>query len=120
MSLDKHLELRKRTKEFALRIFKVTQSLPSNRAGWVFGDQLLRCGTSVAANYRACGRSRSRAEFISKISICLEEADEAVFWLEMLYETGLFPESKLKTLIQEANELVAIFNASRTSARSAK
>jgi four helix bundle protein len=118
MGTDQHLELRNRTKKFALRILKVTQTLPNNRAGWNFGDQLLRCGTSVAANYRAAGRSRSKAEFIAKISICLEECDEVEFWMEMLVESGMVPQKRLQPLLDEAGELTAIFTASRTTARS--
>jgi four helix bundle protein len=115
---DQHLELRNRTKGFALRVLKVTQALPNNRAGWNFGDQLLRCATSVAANYRAAGRSRSKAEFIAKISICLEECDESQFWMEMLVESGMISQNKLEPLLEEAGELTAIFTASRTTARS--
>ena len=118
MSTDQHLELRNRTKRFALRILKVTETLPNNRAGWNIGDQLLRYGTSVAANYRAAGRSRSKAEFIAKISICLEECDESQFWMEMLIDSGMVPQKRLKPLLDEAGELTAIFTASRITARS--
>lgn len=83
----------------------------------VIGKQLLRSGTSVGANYRAACRARSKAEFIAKVGIVLEEADEAVFWLELLLESGIARSPQLEDLIQEANELTAIFV---TSLRTAK
>lgn len=83
----------------------------------MIGHQLLRAGTSVAANCRAVCRSRSRAEFLAKLAIVIEEADESAFWLELLADGGLVPEPKLKDLQSEANQLVAIFNASRTTAK---
>lgn len=83
----------------------------------MIGVQLLRCGTSVAANYRAVCRARSRAEFLAKLGIVIEEADESEFWLEMLSEAGLLPEKRLCDLNSEANQLVAILNASRTTAK---
>jgi four helix bundle protein len=81
------------------------------------GSQLLRSGTSVAANYRACCRARSRAEFLSRLAIVIEEADETAFWLEFLVEAAVIPEARLKDLVSESNQLVAIFNASRTTAK---
>lgn len=117
MSLAQHDELKHRTKEFALRIVRLCRSLPENREGDVFGRQLLRSGTSVAANYRAAGRSRSKADFVSKISIVLEEADESVFWLELLQDSGLIAAERLGPLLDEANQLVAIFSASRRTAK---
>lgn len=117
MSLGQHEELRKRTKAFAVRIVKLCRALPENREGDVFGRQLLRAGTSVGANYRAAGRSRSKADFVSKITVVLEEADETVFWLEMLRESGLIPAHRLGPLLDEANQLVAIFSASRRTAK---
>ena len=78
---------------------------------------MLRSGTSIGANYRAAGRARSKAEFAAKIGIVVEEADETVFWLELLVETGIVPEAKLSELLKEANELVAIFVASQRTAR---
>lgn len=82
------------------------------------GKQLIRCGTAVAANYRAAGRARSRAEWVAKIGIVVEEADETVFWLEMLSECEIVPLSKIESLLREAQELTAIFTASRKTARS--
>jgi four helix bundle protein len=109
--------LKDRTKQFALRIIRVIRSLPSGAEGRIIGHQLLRSGMSVAANYRAVCRARSRPEFLAKLSIVIEEADESAFWLELLVEAGLISEAKLKDLKSEANQLVAIFNASRTTAK---
>jgi four helix bundle protein len=111
------VDLKERTKKFALRILKVVRSLPSNSEGRLLGNQLLRSGTSVAANYRAVCRARSRGEFLSKLAIVIEEADETAFWLEFLAEAGVVPEARLKDLISESGQLVAIFNASRTTAK---
>jgi four helix bundle protein len=83
------------------------------------GKQLLRCGTSVAANYRAVCRARSKAEFVAKIGIVVEEADEAVLWLELMTESGIFSLEKTEELLKEANELTAIFAASQRTARRA-
>jgi four helix bundle protein len=109
--------LKDRTKKFALRIIRVIRSLPPGLEGRVIGHQLLRSGTSVASNYRAVCRARSRPEFLAKLAIVIEEADESAFWLELLVDAGLVRESKLKELKSEANQLVAIFNASRTTAK---
>ncbi len=84
------------------------------------GNQLLRSGTSVAANYRAACRARSKAEFISKMGTVVEEADENVFWLELLIETGTMKRDRMEVLLSEANELLAIFAASHRTARSEK
>jgi four helix bundle protein len=110
-------EIRDRTKAFALRIVRVFRSLPRTTDAQVMGKQLLRCGTSVAANYRAACRARSRAEFISKLGIVLEEADESAFWLELLIQTGTIKKEKLDSLLSEANELTAMFAASRRTMR---
>jgi four helix bundle protein len=115
---SKQEELRARTKRFALRIIRLFQHLPKSPDAQVLGKQLLRAGTSVGANYRAAGRGRSKAEFVAKIGIVLEEADETVFWLECLQESGIVREELLVDLLQEANEIVAIFAASRRTARS--
>jgi len=109
--------LKDRTKQFALRIIKVIRSLPSGSEGRIIGNQLLSSGTSVAANYREVCRARSRPEFLAKLAIVIEEADESAFWLEVLVDAGLIPERKLTELRSEANQLIAIFNASRTTAR---
>ena len=110
-------ELRNRTKKFALRIIRLFRSLPRSAEAQVLGKQLLRSGTSVGANYRAAGRARSRAEFVSKIGIVVEEADETVFWLECLIESGIVKKELSEDLLTEANELVAIFAASQRTAR---
>ena len=115
--LAKHRELQERAKRFALRILKVFRSLPNSKDAQVIGAQLLRSGTSVAANYRAAGRSRSRAEFVSKVAVVIEGADESVFWLEFLAAAGIVSQSKLAPLIAEGNELLAIFSASRRTAK---
>jgi four helix bundle protein len=91
--------------------------LPRSTEAQVLGKQLLRSGTSVGANYRSAGRSRSKAEFVSKIGIVVEEADETVFWRECLVESGIVKEDLLKDLLLEANELVAIFASSHRRAR---
>jgi four helix bundle protein len=111
------IDLKARTKKFALRVVKVVRSLPQSAEGRLVGNQLLRSGTSVAANYRAVCRARSRPEFLAKLAIVIEEADETAFWLEFLVDAGLITPAKLQDLISEANQLVAIFNASRTTAK---
>jgi four helix bundle protein len=116
-TLERADELKQRSKAFAIRIVRLFRSLPYSPDAQTIGKQLLRSGTSVAANYRAACRSRSRAEFISKMSIVAEEADESVFWLEMMNETGLISVKKSENLLQEANELVAIFGASLRTAK---
>ncbi|HCA78977.1 MAG TPA: four helix bundle protein [Bacteroidetes bacterium] len=110
-------ELRDRTKRFAILIVKFFQSLPRTDEARILGKQLLRCASSVAANYRAVGRARSRAEFISKLGTVVEEADESVFWLEMLTETDIVPKEKVESLLKEGNEFLAIFAASQRTAR---
>lgn len=103
--------------EFALRTMRMTRALPNNPEGWVISKQILRSATSVAANYRATGRARSRAEFVSKLGIVVEEADETVFWLELLLRAELLSSAKLTPLMTEAKELLAIFAATYKSAR---
>ncbi len=110
-------ELRRRTKSFAIGIVRLCRSLPPTPEARIIGNQLMRCGTSVGANYRAVCRARSRADFISKIGIVVEEVDESVFWLELLVETEIVPASCVKVLVSEANELLAIFGASQLTAK---
>jgi four helix bundle protein len=117
MNTEKHEALRNRTKAFALRIIRMSQALPRTREANVIGQQVLRSATGMAANYRAAGRSRSKAEFIAKIGVVVEEADETVFWLEMLEESGIVKSARLKDLLAEATQLVAIFTASRKTAK---
>lgn len=102
-------ELKNRTKQFAIRIVKLLRSLPRSEEARIIGKQMLRSGTSVAANYRP----RSKAEFIAKIGIAVEEADETVLWLELLVDTNIVRESRMTSLLAEANELLAIFAASQ-------
>jgi len=106
-------ELKARTKAFALRTIRLCQALPKNYIGDVLGKQLLRSATSVGANYRAACRARSQAEFSAKLQIVIEEADESAFWLELIEESGLLPQERLKELHKEADELTAIFVSSR-------
>jgi len=110
-------ELRARTKQFALRIIRVTRSLPENTEGRVLGKQLLRSGTSVAANYRAAGRARSRTEFAARMGIVVEETDETVFWLELIRDAGIIQPELLAPLMDEANQLLGIFGASYRTLR---
>ena len=110
-------ELRDRTKVFALRIIRLFRSLPYKTDTYVLGKQLLRCGTSVAANYRAVCRARSKAEFIARIAIVAEEADEAVLWLELLTESGIVKAELTADLLKEAKELTAILTASQQTAK---
>jgi four helix bundle protein len=117
-SLDSKTEqLRNRTKDFAVRIVHLFRSLPPASEAQVIGHQLLRCGTSVGANYRAACHARSRAEFISRIGVVTEEADESVFWIELLADLGILKKERLEPLQKEARELTAIFNASRQTAK---
>jgi four helix bundle protein len=118
MSIDRHRELKDRTKMFALRVIKMSDALPKSRAANVITNQILRSSTSMAANYRAVGRARSKAEFLAKIGVVLEEADETVFWLEMLVDSGIVSTEKMRELLSEANQLMLIFSASRRTAKS--
>ena len=102
-------ELRARTKQYSLRIIRMFASLPNTTVAQVLGKQVLRSGTSVGAHYREGHRARSNAEFISKLEVALQELDESAYWLELLVEGGIFPEEKLADLIQETEELIAIF-----------
>jgi four helix bundle protein len=117
-ALQKHQDLKERTKQFALRVLRLCDALPSRRSCTAIAAQLIRSGTSVAANYRAAGRARSYAEFISKLGLVIEEADETVFCLEFLAASAIVAMSRLEPLLDEARELVAIFAASRRTARS--
>jgi len=111
-------ELKRRTKQFGLRVIRLVEALPSTRTANVIGNQLLRAGTSVGANYRSACRGRSKADFISKVGIAIEEADESLYWMEMLIEAGIVSEKRLADLMKEADELVAILTASVKTARS--
>lgn len=113
-------DLKDRTKKFALRIVRLVECLPKTQTGKVTGNQLLRCGTSVAANYRASCRARSNADFIAKMGIVEEETDESAFWIEMLVDTNLVKRELVAELLGEADQLTAIFVASINTARGRK
>ncbi len=113
-------ELLERTKTFALRVIKLVNALPNNTTGRAIGNQLIRSGTSVAANYRAACRGRSKAEFIAKLGTVEEEADESCLWMELIIESGLMEEKLISSLLKEAGELTAIFAKSRISAKENK
>ena len=110
-------ELKERTKKFALMIIELVEGLPNTVAGRTIGNQIIRSGTSVAANYRAACRARSNADFISKITIVEEECDETLFWLELIAEANLLKKEKLQDMVKEADELTAMFTASGKTAR---
>ena len=111
-------ELLARTRAFSLRILKLVDHLPRTTSGRAIGNQLVRSGTSIGANYRAACRSRSHAEFAAKLGIVAEESDETIYWLELIRDGNLLPANKLTELLQEADELTAIFTAGRrTSSR---
>ena len=115
--MDKQ-ELQLRTKQFALCIFKLVDALPRTSTGRAVGNQLVGSATSVGANYRAACRARSRAEFAAKLGTVLEEADESLYWLELIRDGELMSDSKISLLLKEANELTAILAAGRKSAAS--
>jgi four helix bundle protein len=111
-------DLRERTKRFGLRIIRLVETLPKQRpSSWVIGKQLLRCGTSVGANYRAACRARSPAEFCAKLGIVEEEADECLYWMELLIDSGLVCPHMLNPLMTEAGEILAIVIQSIKTAR---
>ena len=109
-------ELLQRTKQFALRIFKLVGALPQTIQGRAVAAQLIRSGTSVAANYRAACRARSKPEFVAKLGVVEEEADESAFWLELIAETGLLNPGKVTPLLAEAGEIVAMMASSKKTA----
>src|ERR1700758_5152079 len=102
-------QLRERSKAFALRVIRLFRSLPHRTDSQVLGKQLLRCGTAAAANYRAACRARSKAEFVARIGVAAEEADEAVLELELLTQSGIISPDKTEALLVEARQLAAIF-----------
>jgi four helix bundle protein len=109
-------DLKKRTKQFALKILKLIAIIPSTIEGRVIANQLTKSGTSVGANYRAACKARSRAEFIAKIGVVEEEADECIYWLELVIEAKLSKKELVEPLLKEAGEIVAIMASSRKSA----
>ena len=116
----KHDNLKDRTKNFALRVIKLVEALPKGRTCDVIGKQLLRSGTSVAANYRAACRAKSTADFIAKMGIVEEEADESIFWMELLIESRILARDRLHDLMKEADEIVSIAVSSIKTARRKK
>ena len=110
-------ELKERTMTFAVRVLKMVDALPKTTAGKTVGNQVARSGTSVAANYRAALRAKSDADFINKITIVLEEADESDFWIELAERCEMLPPKRLKPLRNEAEELTKIFNATRSTTK---
>ena len=110
-------QMKLRTKTFGIRTVRVVEKLPARRTAQTLGQQLLRSGTSVGANYRAACRARSDAECRAKLGICEEEADETVYWLELVSELGYIKAALLGELIKEANELLAIIVASIKTSR---
>ncbi len=113
-------KLKERTKKFAVRVVMMFRALSKAPEARILGRQVIRSGTSVAANYRAACRARSKPEFISKIGIVLEEIDETVLWLEMLVECAIVRKARMGALLAEANELLAIFGATWRTARGGK
>lgn len=111
------IELQRRTKCFALQIIRLVDGLPTSSAARVIGGQLLRSATSVGANYRAACRGRSKADFVAKLGIVEEEADESGYWLELLMDSQLLSAEELAPALREAGELTAIMGASRKTAR---
>ena|ERR1041384_1129907 len=109
-------DLKERAKQFALRVLKLVAALPKTLAGKTIGSQLIRSGTSVGANYRAACRARSKLEFIAKIGIVAEEADESAFWMELIIEGELLKPQLVESLLTESNELAKIMASSRKSA----
>jgi len=114
--MKKSAELQHRTKRFALRILGLIARLPNTIGGRVLANQLARSATSVGANYRAACRARSRAEFASKLGIVAEEADESLYWLELIRDGNFLLQKKIASLLAEADELTAIFTSGRRSA----
>lgn len=110
-------DLKIRTKTFALNIIKLVKSMPEDRIGRVLGNQILRSGTSIAANYRSACKARSKADFISKITIVEEEADETTLWLELIMESETLNNEFTRSLHKESNELTAIFTSSGKTAK---
>ncbi len=110
-------KLRQRTREFANRVVKLYRALPRTGEADVIGRQMLRAGTSVGANYRAACRARSRSEFVAKLGVVVEEADETLYWLQLMSDNEVVPSRRLQDLLREAQELTAIFAAARKTMR---
>jgi four helix bundle protein len=109
--------MKKRTKEFAKQIIFLCRQLPNTREGNLINGQLFRAGTAVGSNYRAACRGRSKADFISKLGLVLEEADECLYWMEIIVETQILKSEPVSALMNEANQLVSILVSSINTAR---
>ena len=109
---------KQRTKKFAIDVIKLSSSFPKNPEGYILAKQLIRSATSVAANYRAVCRARSKAEFYSKICIVVEEADESLFWLELITEADILNNNQTEILLKEANEILSVVASSKRTASS--
>lgn len=110
-------QFKERTRNVALRIIRLVDALPTSRAAEVIGRQLLRCGTSIGANYRAACRGKSAADMVAKLAIVEEEADEAIYWTELLIDARLVAKNRLASLIDELNQIVAMIVASQRTLR---
>jgi four helix bundle protein len=113
-------DMKARTKEYANRVVKLYVALPANWVSQTLGKQLLRCGTSVGANYRAVCRAKSNADFINKLRLVEEECDESLFWMELLVDNNLVKQARLRDLMREGNEILAIVVASAKTARTSR
>jgi len=113
-------EFKIRTKLFALRVMHLVEALPKTKSGDILGKQLLRCGTSVGANYRAACRARSQADFIAKMGIVEEEADEVQYWIDLIVESGMIKANRVKDLQNEANQILSMTVSSIKTARLSK
>ncbi len=111
-------EMKRRTKQYGLRVIRAVQALPENPVGRTLSSQLVRSGTSVGANYRAACRARSMADFVNKLKIVEEECDESLFWMELIMESEMVPENRLRELMREGDEILAITVASLKTLRS--
>lgn len=111
-------EFKRRTKQLALRVMRLMEALPDQQTAHVISKQMVRSATSVGANYRAACRAKSKADLINKLNIVLEEADETLYWLELLVESDLVPKEKLANLMPETNEIVSMTFASIKTLRS--
>ena len=110
-------DLKKRTREFAVRVMRLVDQLPRKTSARAIGSQLVRCASSVGANYHIACRARSKAEFVAKVGIVLEESDECLFWLQLIIDADLMPAKRIQALLEESRELTAIFTASVKTAR---
>jgi four helix bundle protein len=110
-------EFKRRTKQLALRVIKLVEALPNTKTGDVIGKQLLRSATSIGANYRAACRANSKADMLAKLATVEEESDETLYWLELLIESSLIPETRLSHLIRETDEILAMTVSSMKTLR---